>query len=145
MVSGGKGIHVVVPLSRRALWEDAKTFAKGLSVKIADDDPDNYIATMSKAKRKGRIFIDWLRNERGSTAVAPYSVRARAGGPVATPVGPGTNLEDLDAANGFHIPNIIERPEKTAPIRGLQARDWKQSLTKAMLKAVRGRGLNSEP
>ena len=134
MVSGGKGIHVIVPLSRRAPWEDAKAFAKGLSAEIADNDPDNYIATMSKAKRKGRIFIDWLRNERGSTAVAPYSVRARAGGPVATPVS-WEELSDLDAANGFHIPDILERLESgTDP--WAEAKDWKQSLTKAMLKAV---------
>lgn len=134
MVSGGKGIHVIVPLSRRAPWEEAKAFAKGLSAEIADNDPDNYIATMSKAKRKGRIFIDWLRNERGSTAVAPYSVRARAGGPVATPVS-WDELGDLDAANGFHIPDILKRLESgTDP--WAEAKDWKQSLTKAMLKAV---------
>ncbi len=133
MVSGGKGIHVIVPLSRRAPWEDAKTFARGLAVTIADNDPDNYIATMSKAKRKGRIFIDWLRNERGSTAVAPYSVRARAGGPVATPVS-WDELEDLDAANRFHIRDILDRLEENDP--WAQASDWKQGLTKKMLKAV---------
>ena len=134
MVSGGKGIHVIVPLSRRAPWDEAKTFAKDLSAKIADHDPENYIATMSKAKRKGRIFIDWLRNERGSTAVAPYSVRARAGGPVATPV-TWDELGDLNAANGFHIPDILKRLESgTDP--WAEAKDWKQSLTKAMLKAV---------
>jgi bifunctional non-homologous end joining protein LigD len=134
MVSGGKGIHVIVPLSRKAPWEEAKAFAKGLSAKIADNDPDNYIATMSKAKRKGRIFIDWLRNERGSTAVAPYSIRARASGPVATPVS-WKELGDLDVANGFHIPDILARLENgTDP--WAEAKDWKQSLTKAMLKAV---------
>jgi bifunctional non-homologous end joining protein LigD len=133
MVSGGKGIHVIVPLSRRAAWEDAKAFAKGLAVRIAGNDPDNYIATMSKAKRKGRIFIDWLRNERGSTAVAPYSVRARAGGPVATPVS-WEELGDLDAANGFHIPDILDRLESNDP--WAHAGDWKQGLTKKMLKAV---------
>ncbi|MBP1858990.1 DNA ligase D [Rhizobium herbae] len=134
MVSGGKGIHVIVPLLRLAPWEDAKAFAKALSAKIADNDPDNYIATMSKAKRKGRIFIDWLRNERGSTAVAPYSVRARAGGPVATPVS-WDELGDLDAANGFHIPDILQRLESgTDP--WAEAKDWKQGLTKSMLKSV---------
>ena len=63
---------------------------------------------MSKAKRKGRIFIDWLRNERGATAVAPYSIRARKSGPVATPV-TWEELADLDAANSFHIPDILGR------------------------------------
>ncbi|WP_426229647.1 DNA ligase D [Pararhizobium sp. DWP3-4] len=138
MISGGKGIHVIVPLSRRAPWEEAKAFAKGLSARIADNDPDNYIATMSKAKRKGRIFIDWLRNDRGSTAVAPYSVRARANGPVATPVG-WDELDGLDAANGFHIPDILKRLESGTDPWG-HAKDWKQSLTKAMLKAVEADG-----
>ncbi|OJF94895.1 ATP-dependent DNA ligase [Rhizobium sp. 58] len=133
MVSGGKGIHVIVPLSRRAAWETAKAFARGLAIKISENDPDNYIATMSKAKRKGRIFIDWLRNERGSTAVAPYSVRARTGGPVATPVS-WDELETLDSANGFAIPDILDRLETDDP--WAEARDWKQGLTKAMLKAV---------
>jgi bifunctional non-homologous end joining protein LigD len=134
MVSGGKGIHVIVPLSRRAPWPQAKAFAKGLSARIAEHDPDNYVATMSKAKRKGRIFIDWLRNERGSTAVAPYSVRARASGPVATPVA-WDELDRLDAANGFHIPDILERLENGAD-PWAEAKDWKQSLTKPMLKSV---------
>lgn len=134
MVSGGKGIHVIVPLSRHAPWEDAKAFAKALSVKIADQDPDHYIATMSKAKRKGRIFIDWLRNERGATAVAPYSVRARKRGPVATPV-TWEELTDLDAANSFRIPDILGRIEEGND-PWAEAKDWKQRLTKAMLKAA---------
>jgi bifunctional non-homologous end joining protein LigD len=134
MVSGGKGIHVIVPLSRKAAWEDAKAFAKALSVRIADQDPDHYIATMSKAKRKGRIFIDWLRNERGATAVAPYSIRARKGGPVATPV-TWEELTGLDAANSFHIPDILGRIEDGND-PWAEASDWKQSITKAMLKAA---------
>jgi bifunctional non-homologous end joining protein LigD len=134
MVSGGKGIHVIVPLSRNAVWDDAKAFAKALSIKIADQDPDHYIATMSKAKRKGRIFIDWLRNERGATAVAPYSIRARKSGPVATPV-TWEELTDLDAANSFHIPDIIARIEEGSDPWD-EAKDWKQSLTRVMLKAA---------
>ncbi|MDQ0321770.1 bifunctional non-homologous end joining protein LigD [Pararhizobium capsulatum DSM 1112] len=133
MVSGGKGVHVIVPLSRRASWEDAKAFAKTLSSKIADEDPEHYIATMSKAKRKGRIFIDWLRNERGATAISPYSVRARAGGPVATPVS-WDELETLDAANSFHIPDILERLETADPWQ--EASGWKQGLTRTMLEKV---------
>ncbi|KQV35132.1 hypothetical protein ASE37_13035 [Rhizobium sp. Root268] len=131
MVSGGKGVHVIVPLARRASWEDAKDFAKALSLKIADADPDHYIATMSKAKRTGRIFIDWLRNERGATAITPYSVRARKSGPVATPVS-WEELDRLDAANSFHIPDILKRLEEADPWH--EAGDWKQGLTKTMLE-----------
>ncbi len=134
MVTGGKGVHVIVPLTPRAPWEDAKRFAKAFAQGFADRDPDNFIATMSKAKRKGRIFIDWLRNERGATAIAPYSTRARAGGPVATPVS-WSELSDLDAANGFHISDILGRIESGIdPWSDLG--DSRQSLTKKMLIAL---------
>jgi len=131
MVTGGKGVHVIVPLTARATWSEAKAFAKTFAQGFADRDPDRFIATMSKAKRKGRIFIDWLRNERGATAIAPYSTRARAGGPVATPVG-WDELSALEAANGFRIPDILERIESGAdPWRDVAG--VKQSLTKKIL------------
>ncbi|WP_018235530.1 DNA ligase D [Ensifer sp. BR816] len=134
LVTGGKGVHVVVPLVRRAAWDDAKSFAKAVAQNIADRDPDHFVATMSKAKRKGRIFIDWLRNERGATAIAPYSSRAREGGPIATPVG-WDELERLDAANTFRIGDILERIEAgTDPWREIGK--VKQSLTKKMLDSV---------
>ncbi len=134
MVTGGKGVHVIVPLTPRAPFEDAKRFAKTFAQGFADRDPDNFIATMSKEKRKGRIFIDWLRNERGATAIAPYSTRARAGGPVATPVS-WSELSDLDGANSFHIPDILERLEgDVEPWSELGK--TRQSLTKAILAAL---------
>lgn len=86
VVSGGKGVHVIVPLRRTATWENAKLFAQLFAAVLAEVEPKQFTATMAKKARKGRIFIDWLRNERGSTAVAPFSVRARAGACVAVPV-----------------------------------------------------------
>ncbi|HOA48952.1 MAG TPA: DNA ligase D [Novosphingobium sp.] len=86
MLSGGKGIHVIVPLVPDARWPAVADFAERFARALAEAESERFVATMSKAKRKGRIFIDWLRNQRGSTAVAPYSVRARAGAPVAAPV-----------------------------------------------------------
>jgi bifunctional non-homologous end joining protein LigD len=86
LLTGGKGVHVVVPISRRYEWPVVKAFAAAVSERIANDDPDHYVATMSKAKRKGRIFLDYFRNDRGSTAIAPYSTRAREGAPLAWPV-----------------------------------------------------------
>ncbi|MCA1439744.1 DNA ligase D [Ensifer sp. IC4062] len=134
MVTGGKGVHVIVPLRPHAEWDEAKGFAKKMAQRFADRDPDHFVATMSKAKRKGRIFIDWLRNDRGATAIAPYSTRARAGGPVATPVS-WEELEDLEAANTFHIPDILERIESgTDPWADIS--EIKQSLTKKILSSV---------
>ena len=133
LVTGGKGVHVVAPLERRQDWDDLKSFARAFAVRQAEAEPRRFVATMSKAKRKGRIFIDWLRNERGSTAIAPYSTRSRPGAPVATPV-TWAELEGLDVANGFDVEAVIERLAKGDP--------WadyvliRQSITKAMLTGV---------
>ncbi|WP_111413206.1 DNA ligase D [Billgrantia lactosivorans] len=84
--TGGKGLHLVVPLEPSVEWEQAKAFAKGVAEAHAKDDPKRLTTNMSKAKREGRIFIDYLRNGRGATAVASYTVRAREGAPVAVPL-----------------------------------------------------------
>ena len=104
MLSGGKGVHVVVPLTPRAEWPAVKDFADRFARALAQAEPDRFTATMAKAKRKGRIFIDWLRNQRGSTAVMPYTVRARAGAPVATPV-TWAELADIDSPAHWHVGN----------------------------------------
>ncbi|HYI40527.1 MAG TPA: non-homologous end-joining DNA ligase [Allosphingosinicella sp.] len=84
--TGGKGLHVVVPVEATAPWKDVKSFAKGVSAGMAADSPDKYLTKASKADRVGRIFIDYLRNDPTSTAVAPYSTRSRKGAPVAMPI-----------------------------------------------------------
>jgi bifunctional non-homologous end joining protein LigD len=84
--TGGKGLHVVVPVEATAPWKDVKSFAKGVSAQMAADSPDKYLTTAGKADRIGRIFIDYLRNDPTSTAVAPYSTRSRKGAPVAMPL-----------------------------------------------------------
>jgi bifunctional non-homologous end joining protein LigD len=115
LVTGGKGIHVVVPLDASQDWDTVKSFARGMATKLAENEPERFVATMAKAKRKGRIFIDWLRNERGATAVAPYSPRAKAEASVATPV-TWSELSRIEAANVFTIPFVLQRlKRKTDP------------------------------
>jgi bifunctional non-homologous end joining protein LigD len=74
--SGGKGLHVVAPVKRVAGWNDVKAFTKRVADAMSGGQPDQFVATVTKSKRKGKILIDYLRNGRGSTAVAPYSTRA---------------------------------------------------------------------
>ena len=81
MVTGGKGIHVVVPLKRGHSWDEHREFAEAIARVMADEEPDRFVANMSKAKRRGKIFVDYLRNQRGSTAIAPFR-RARAKAPM---------------------------------------------------------------
>jgi len=107
MLSGGKGVHVVVPLTPNAQWPAVKDFADRFSRALAQAEPDRFVATMAKAKRKGRIFIDWLRNQRGSTAVLPYSARARAEAPVAAPVA-WRELDDIDSPAKWTIRDAVE-------------------------------------
>jgi len=102
LLSGGKGVHVVVPLSPEAEWPAVRDFAERFARALAHADPERFVAVMSKAKRKGRIFIDYLRNQRGATAIMPYAARARAGAPVAAPVS-WTELRDLDSAAHWHV------------------------------------------
>ena len=105
MLSGGKGVHVIVPLTPGHTWDAHKDFARRFSEALSMAEPDRFVATMSKAKRKGRIFIDWLRNQRGATAVLPYSARAREGAPVAVPVS-WRELDDFKSAHPFSIRDI---------------------------------------
>ena len=85
-LSGGKGLHVVLPIDG-ADWDSAKAFAQAIALAMAADDPERYVAKITKSLRKGKIFVDYLRNSLEQTSVAAYSTRARAGAPVSVPVG----------------------------------------------------------
>ncbi len=102
LLSGGKGIHVIAPIVPDAEWPVVKDFCRAIAQEFATREPTRFVATMSKARRKGRLFIDYLRNERGSTAIAPWSTRARAGAPVAVPVTWQT-LDQFEDANHFSV------------------------------------------
>ena len=102
LLSGGKGIHVVAPLDQSADWPEVKSFAERFSRAIAEAEPELFTANIRKNQRKGRIFLDWLRNQRGATAVMPYSARAREGAPVAAPID-WSELDGLDSPAHYSI------------------------------------------
>ncbi len=106
--SGGKGLHVVVPVQPRADWDEVKAFTKAFAELMAEDEPGRYVANMAKSRRRGRIFIDYLRNGRGATAIAPYSTRARPGAPVSVPVA-WSELPEIVAADQFTVDNLEQR------------------------------------
>ena len=115
--TGGKGLHVVVPILPDAEWRAVKAFAKGLAERMSEERPDLYLARISKAEREGRIFIDYLRNDPTSTAVGPYSTRARAGAPVSLPIEWDEVVPGLDpkAFNLRTVPGLIaDRPDPWA-------------------------------
>jgi bifunctional non-homologous end joining protein LigD len=107
MVTGGKGIHVIAPLVPKAEWPEVKSFAHRLAQAVAQADPENFTAALPKVQRKGRIFVDYLRNQRGATAVMPYGVRARPEAPVAAPI-TWKEMETIDKPSHFHIGDAAE-------------------------------------
>ena len=106
--SGGKGLHVVVPVEPPAGWAQAKSFAASVAEAMTADQPDRYVATLSKRARRGRVFIDYLRNDRGSTAVAAYSTRALPGASVSTPLEWDELSEGL-RSDHFTVGNVRHR------------------------------------
>ena len=111
MLSGGKGVHVLVPIASGHDWDHAKSFAQAIAQLLSLREPDKYVATASKDQRDGRIFIDWLRNGRGATSIAAWSLRARPGAPVAMPVA-WSELARTKAANQFTLAAALTRAKR---------------------------------
>ena len=126
LLSGGKGIHVVVPLEPQANWDEVKSFCQAFAEMLARTDPHRFVANMSKARRKNRMFLDYLRNGQGATAICPWSTRARAGGTVAVPVS-WAELDGFDRANAFDIWEAAERAQGPDAWEGFF--DMEQALT----------------
>jgi len=118
LLSGGKGVHVVVPLVPKAEWPEARSFCERFARALSEAEPERFTANLKKVNRKGKIFIDYLRNQRGSTAVLPYVARAREGAPVAAPV-TWSELRDIDSPKHFSIRDAAELLER-ATGRALQ-------------------------
>jgi len=132
--TGGKGLHVVVPLVRRHRWDEVKEFARDVATHLAETLPDQFIATASKERRRGKIFVDYLRNTRGATAVAPYSLRARAGATVSTPL----SWDELSAKTPPSAFTIATVPERVARKKDPWARyeQQRQRLSAAMRRTL---------
>jgi bifunctional non-homologous end joining protein LigD len=128
LATGGKGVHVVAPLAPRADWATVRAVAAAIARALEAGAPERYIAQASKKARSGKIFVDYLRNGRGATAIAPYSPRARAGGPVAAPIGWDELARTRPAK--FTIENVLRRAARD-PWSGYFA--LKQSISKAAL------------
>jgi bifunctional non-homologous end joining protein LigD len=127
MLTGGKGIHVVAPLDQSADWDAVKSFAERFSRAIAEAEPERFTANIRKVQRKGRIFLDWLRNQRGATAVLPYSARAREGAPVAAPIA-WEELGDYEGGNAFTIRELDLLLERSSSKMLLGWGEVKQAL-----------------
>ncbi|HEY8148100.1 MAG TPA: DNA ligase D, partial [Vicinamibacteria bacterium] len=138
--TGGKGLHVVVPLRPASTWDESFSFSRALSEEMEREKPEAYTTSMPKAQRRGRILIDYLRNNRGNTSVAAYSTRARAGAPLSAPI----TWEELQRGikpDQFHVGNIRARLES------LKADPWKGygTVRQRITAAVRRRlGLSPE-
>jgi bifunctional non-homologous end joining protein LigD len=133
--TGGKGLHVVAPVTPKLDWDAIKEFAKWVSERFAKAYPDRFTTNMAKRARAGRIFIDYLRNGRGSTAIGTYSTRARAGAPVATPL----SWEEVEAgvrADGFSVLTVPDRLArlKADPWDGFA--DVKQSISASVRREI---------
>jgi bifunctional non-homologous end joining protein LigD len=130
--SGGKGLHVVVPLVPELGWDALKAFARAIADSLVEEHPELYVSKASKAARTGRVFIDYLRNGRGATSIAAFSPRARAGAPVAVPlrwsdvgraVAPRYSVADLPGAHGAPAARSLGDLLETAAIAAPHRRD----------------------
>jgi bifunctional non-homologous end joining protein LigD len=131
--TGGKGLHVCLPIAPALAWEQVSDFSRRVAEALVKQAPDRYVATVSKAKRRGKIFIDYLRNTRGATFVAPYSTRARAGAPLALPVTWEEVEAGLDPAR-FTLRNVRARLNEPDPFERMAT--LRQSLRALLTKTL---------
>lgn len=134
--TGGKGLHVVAPVTRRHDWETSAAFSEAVANVLATRSPDRYVTNMRKAARTNRVFIDYLRNKRGATAIASYSTRARPGAPVAMPLS-WDELPELQAANFWTVRNAPQRVAKAKTAAWAGFASVRQSITADAQKHLR--------
>ncbi len=133
--TGGKGLHLVLPIQRRIDWDHAKDYCRAIAEAVAKADPKRYTTNMSKQARSGKIYIDYLRNARSATSIVAYSTRARAGCPVSTPIA-WEELSHVKSAAQYTLENVPAR------LAALKHDPWhematiRQSLTRSLLKKL---------
>ncbi|HHY48198.1 MAG TPA: DNA ligase D [Alphaproteobacteria bacterium] len=135
MLTGGKGIHVIAPLRAITEWPLIKDFCHAFADRLEQTQPDRFTSNIRKVKRKGRMFVDYLRNERGATAIAPFSTRARAGCPCAVPIS-WDELDSFDRANVFTLELAARRAREKDPWPDYF--ELGQSITRSMVEKAVG-------
>lgn len=136
--SGGRGVHVVVPIDRRHDWSMVNAFAHSVTVRLAKDAPDKIVAKMGPKNRTGKIFVDYLRNQRGASTVAAYSARARPGLPVSVPISSG-ELDSIKGADQWNILNVHEYLDSQTVDPWSDYASTRQMLSARILKMVDAR------
>ncbi len=134
--TGGKGLHVVVPIEPSCEWDWVKDFSHELAKTVARDDPKSFTTNMSKERREGRIFIDYLRNGRGNTSVVCYCARARKGAPVATPLR-WDELRTLEGPDQYKVDSIQRRLSALGQDPWIGFNHSRRPLTKNMLNQLK--------
>ena len=133
--TGGRGLHIVVPIQPRVSWNDANRFCKSVADRIVRAAPDRYVATMSKIARNGKIFIDYLRNGRGATSIAAFSTRALADAPVSVPI----RWEELTPrlrSDHFTVANVLSRISRLKKDPWVEMSKTRQTISKSMFKRL---------
>jgi bifunctional non-homologous end joining protein LigD len=133
--TGGKGLHVVIPLTPKFGWDDVKAFAKWIADSFVAQRPEDFTANMAKKARQGRIYIDYLRNGRGATAVAAYSPRARSGAPVSTPLS-WEEVEQGVRPEGFTVETVPSRLTTLETDPWTEMGKLRQSISAAVRRQV---------
>jgi bifunctional non-homologous end joining protein LigD len=133
--TGGKGLHVVAPIRRGPDWDEVKAFTKAVVEQMAGDMPERFTANMSKKSRKGRIYVDFLRNQRTATFIAPFSTRAKPGAPVSVPI----TWEELDEgirSDQFNTASLPRRLQSLKKDPWAEIDKWRQGITAAAKRKV---------
>ncbi len=121
LLTGGKGVHVIVPIRPETEWDAARGFARGFCAALSGLAPERFTVALPKGQRRGRIFLDYLRNQRTATAIMPWSLRARDGAPVAVPVS-WAELESAESAVAMTIADVGDLAKRARKLRG-----WSES------------------